>query len=387
MGLLYRASPPENRYVGVIVPTGFHEVVEGVARFAFPAHPWRVKWFSGWGGTDIPSDVNSDHFDGLIVLEDRPGMLAALDRPGRSVVVVTSENPPAKFPRVIFDHQAIGRMAAEELLNRGFTNFAYCSKIAGDAAMERGRYFAEHLAAAGQTCSFWQNFGQDEAAIVDSLGAWLKALPRPLAVFCECDWHAKITCDVCHIIGLRVPEDVAILGAGNDELLCQLTYPPISAVEVPAQELGYKAAEMLNLLMKGETLPSQVVRLQPLGVVTRASTDTLAIKDPEVASALRFMRENIHKGISVEDVIRHLPVARRTLEKKFRQLLQRSPLEEIRRLRMERAKSCLARSDLRIPEVARSCGFEDPRRFSTVFHEQVGCSPVAFRRQCRGSMS
>lgn len=379
-----KLSPPENRYVGVIVPTGFQDIVEGVARFAFPAHPWRVKWFSGWGGTDIPRDVNADHFDGLIVLEDRPGLLKALARPGRPLVVVTSENPEPSLPRVTFNHHAIGRMAAEELLNRGFSNFAYCCKNVGEASQQRGQAFADRLTAAGHTCVRWDGFGQDEATIVDSLGNWLSQLPRPLAVFCECDWHAKITCDVCHIKGLRVPEDIAILGAGNDELLCALTYPPISAVNVPAGDLGYRAAEMLNCLMNRQSPPEKVVRLEPTGIVTRASTEVLAINDPEVAAALHFMRENVHKGIGVADVIRHLPLARRTLEKKFHQLLQRSPLEEIRRLRIEQAKSCLARSDLRIPEIALSCGFADARRFATVFRQQVGCPPTQYRRKYRG---
>lgn len=361
------------------------ELVTGVARFVYPAYRWRVKWFSGWGGTDVIQEVLDGGFDGILVLEDRPGMASALATCGAPVVVVLPAYAHAGLPSAGVDERMVAEMAADYLMNRGFENLAVVSQAATLFAAQRSEAFVERVHAHGRNCSAWQHPFQSEAQFIDRLGQWLEGLPKPVAVFCISDWTAKLACDSCHLRSLRVPEDVAILGVDNDEVICQLAYPPLSSVIVPTENIGYEAAKLLEELMWGGTAPTQQVMLAPLGVATRASTDILATADPEVAAVLRFMRDNFHRPITITDILRHVPVARRTLEKKFRTVLKRSPLEELRRLRLEHAKFYLARGEMRMPEVARSCGFVDPQHFATVFHREVGCTPRAYRRGCRPS--
>lgn len=376
---------PRIPYVGIIVRSSMKELVTGVARFVYPTYRWRVKWFSGWGGTDVIKDVLDSSFDGFIVLEDRPGMASALATSGRPVVALLPSFAHSGIPSVGVDERMVAQMAAEYLMNRGFENLAVVSQSPTLFASQRCEAFIERVRERGRSCSQWRQSSRSEAKVVDRLGQWLEGLPKPAAVFCISDWAAKLACDSCHLRSLRVPEDVAILGVDNDEVICQLAYPPLSSVIVPTENIGYQAAKLLEELMRGQPAPKEPVMLSPLGVATRASTDILATADPEVAAVLRFMRDNFHQPITITDVLRRVPVARRTLEKKFRAILARSPLEELRRLRLEHAKFHLARGEMAMPEVARASGFVDPRHFATVFLREVGCTPTAYRRRSRAS--
>jgi len=371
------------QYVGVIVPSGWREMVEGVVRFAHPNHQWRVKWFSGWGGSNLLTDVFAEQFDGIIVSEDRPGLAASIAAGPWPTVLASDGYGNPTLPCVDVDNVAVGQLAADYLMSRGFENLVVCGTPHLMFSRVRCKAFVDAVTKAGHTCRpcYAAEFESQVAQKV--LGDFLIQQPKPLAVFCENDWCAKHVADVCHSRSLRVPEDVAILGVDNDELLCQLTYPPLSSVVYPIREIGYNAARLLDELMNHHPAPSGPLLIAPHGITTRASTDILAMKDADVAEALRFIRENAHLPITVSSILTKVPIGRRTLEKKFRHLLNRSPLDEIKRIRLDAAKLHLSNSELRIPEIAHKCGFPDARRFATVFKQTFGCVPTEYRLRSR----
>ena len=193
--------------------------------------------------------------------------------------------------------------------------------------------------------------------------------------------------EACREAGLRIPEDVAIVGMGNDDLLCDFARPSLSSVAVASEQIGHEAAALLDRLMNGHSPPPQPILVPPPGVVARQSSDVLAIDDHDVATALRFIRDASHKPIRVDDLLNAIPVSRRMLERKFRKVLRRGISEEIRRVHIERARRLLAGTDLAISAIAFNSGFSNASHLSIVFRQETGLTPTAFRSQFRGRPS
>jgi LacI family transcriptional regulator len=197
------------------------------------------------------------------------------------------------------------------------------------------------------------------------------------------DAHAWRIQRICHDIGLAIPEEVSLIGVNNDDLIVHICQPPLSSVELNAVKIGYEAAALLDGLMHGRRTPGQPMLVPPVGVVARGSSDIEAVGDPEVAGALRFIREHAADGIEVEDVLDRLTVSRRTLERRFRDYLGRSPHDEIVRVRLERAERLLAVTRATVASVAESSGFGSPKHFHRVFKQQTGLTPVVYRNRCQ----
>jgi LacI family transcriptional regulator len=203
---------------------------------------------------------------------------------------------------------------------------------------------------------------------------------------CNDVWGVQIS-EACRGARLNVPEDVAIVGVDNDDLLCELSRPSLSSVAVPSEEVGYRAAEMLDGLLRGKPPARRPVLLPPRGVVARQSSDVLAIEDPEVAAAVRFIRGARSGGtprpLATSDVMESVAVCRRTLERRFRQCLSRGIGDEIRRVRLDRAKRLLCDTDLPMSAVAEASGFADGKHLSVSFRRALDLTPSAYRRQFR----
>ena len=213
---------------------------------------------------------------------------------------------------------------------------------------------------------FW-----DEKQIT-AIGAWLRRLPKPVAVMACNDLRALQVISAAQAVDLLVPEEVALLGANNDTIRCDLAYPPLSSVATNAFQSGYRAAECLDHLMAGRQPESFDVRIEPVDVVTRHSTDILAIDDKNVAAALSFIRENASRGITVEDVLRHAFASRSVLEKKLRRFLGRSPQAEIRRVQVARIRQLLLETDFPLKKIAELTGFEHVEYMCVVFKRLTG---------------
>jgi LacI family transcriptional regulator len=296
--------------------------------------------------------------------------------------------PGLKVPTLDVDHAAVGRLAAEYFLERRFRHFGFIGSASIVYSRVQESAFRQRVAEAGYAVSCCHTEYLADLATpalwrksARQTHRWLRQLAKPAAVLCCEDPPARYLADVCGQIGLRVPEDIALLGVGNDDLECSLTQPALSSVAVPSQRIGYEAAALLDRLMSGESPPQEPLLLPPLHVVTRHSTDIMAIEDETVRAALQFIRQHACDDISVAKLAHDIAVARRLLERRFRSILGRSVLEEICRVRVERAKELLTETHLPITAVAAQSGFRNVCRLDVVFARLTGSSPTAYRRR------
>ena len=300
------------------------------------------------------------------------------------------------LPRICSDHRTIGRLAAQHLLERGFRNFGYCGyqyqgkemRQMGGENWTCGRRdgFVETLRAAGMACavreSAWElRYSRPFEVEQGKLLAWLQALPKPVGVMTCNDYRGQQVLDACLLGGIAVPEEIAVVGVNNDELICKLCSPPLSSVNPNTGLIGYKAASLLDARMRGQPLPEKALLIEPLGVVTRQSTNIVAISDPDIAAAVRFIREGACRGVTIAEILRHVAISRSYLDRGFHKFLGRTPREEIRYVQVRRAKELLGETDLPLAKIAALTGFEHPEYLSFLFKRDTGQTPGDYRRQ------
>jgi len=219
----------------------------------------------------------------------------------------------------------------------------------------------------------WEGGQQD-------LAEWLLSLPKPLGVFAAHDLRALCVLDACRRAGILVPEQVAVIGVDNDETLCNLADPPLTSVKINLELIGYEAAALLDRLMRKKKAPKQPQTVSPLCVVTRRSTDIVAIDDPLTAQAVRFIRQHACDGISVAEVSKHCAVSRRVVERNFSQFLGSSPHEQIIRVKLARVKQLLAETDYSLDTIAAKSGLSHAAYLSVLFKKEIGTTPGEYRR-------
>lgn len=319
-----------------------------------------------------------------------PELARRLGRFRCPIVNTTNTLATLKFPLVENDHLEIGRMGAEHFLERGYRNFGFFGSGWAQFSLDRESGFRKRLQAEGLTVSscYMEYLPRPPADVswkrIDSqLRQWLTELPRPVAILASNDVPARHLADACLALGLKVPEEVAILGVDNDVSECGLARPPLSSIAVAGQRVGFEAAKMLDDLMHERPRPVTTVWVPPIRVETRQSTDTLAIDDPLVSSALALIRTHFSQDLGVDFLARQLATSRSKLERSFRTHLDRSILEEIHRVRIEGAKKLLSETSLPIGLVATRTGFSNARRLAVVFRQITGTTPTEFRRQSK----
>ena len=301
------------------------------------------------------------------------------------VPTIVSPNAIQGFPAILTDHEMIGELAADHFLERGFSNYAFCGIHDMAWSRNRGKSFEQHVARAGFETHVYEQpkrqkmrtWGNEQPLLAE----WLQTLPKPVGVMCCNDLRAQNVIDTCAIAGLRVPEQVAVMGVDNDELICSLTHPPLSSVNLNPENAGYQAAERLDCLMQGQKPACQVILNSPVGVVTRQSSDSEAIEDRDVAEALHFIRTHAMQPIQVSDVANELCMSRRHLYRKFDKALGRSIHDEIRRTRVDQLKRMLTETDLSVSQIATRMGFSNITHVSRFFRQEAEMSPQAFRKQ------
>lgn len=290
---------------------------------------------------------------------------------------------PAARAWVGMDDLAAGRLAARELLDRGFGHFAFVGIESDRFSLRRLEGFTTELQKAGCSCSVLELPQKSDAGRrLGQMERFLHQLPKPAGLLANDDVCGRWVAEVCLQAGLHVPEEVAILAIGNDDLVCDMAQPTLSSIEIPWRTIGFEAAAALHRLIGGRAeIPSLLVG--PVRVVTRQSSDILAIDDADVAEALRYLRLHFHEPLGIEEVIQPLALTRRSLERRFRKVLRRSPLEELQRLRIERVCRLLADSDMSIDAISTASGFAYPHWMGQVFRRHTGLTPTAWRRQLR----
>lgn len=369
-------------------------LLRGVVRYARLHGPWAFYITPGdlrqvlprmeeWGGTGIIARVETPQAAKAILDSGLP--VIVLDLNQKQLV---PDNPLSGLSEVCPDSQKAGYMAAQYLLDRGFRHLAFVGAWGEPPwSTRREAGFAQRLAEAGLPVHAFplpsapqnRRWGREQAI----LGAWLHEFPKPLGVLACDDDRGRQVLEACRAAGLQVPEDVAVLGVDNDELLCELSDPPLSSVSLNVEQAGYEAAALLDGLMAGRICEPQRILVEPTHVVTRRSTDVLAMDDRQVARALRFIQDNTVRPIGVADVVRHVGCSRRTLELRFQQILGRSVNREIQQARLERAKRLLAETDLPVARVAVASGFSSVNYLIRLFHQRIGLAPAAYRERLR----
>jgi LacI family transcriptional regulator len=333
-----------------------------------------------------PSWLLHQPWEGILCRSTNPQLAAAFLEKGIPVVDLNDLYSGLGLPRIRSNMKAIGRLGAEHLLERGFQHFAFCGFREETWSSERGEGFSEVVATAGKQCMTFESRWLGRHAPTwdkdqNRLAKWLKSLPKPLGLMACNDVRGQQILNACQWIGASVPEEVAVVGVDNEQVLCELCNPPLSSVVPNPKRIGYEAAELLGHLMEGQIAAPLERLIEPLGIVTRQSTDTLCIDDPDVAAAVRFIRERACLGIRVEQIVEHVAVSRSLLERRFRKYLGRSPQEEIRLMQLKRVKELLEETDLSLDAIAQLAGYEHSEYMSVVFKRMTGQTPGNYRRQ------
>ncbi|HWB09649.1 MAG TPA: substrate-binding domain-containing protein [Pirellulales bacterium] len=377
--------------VGLIFGYGlgfYRDILHGVKAFAADRPHWVFTPIApDCRALESPLAKVQDGFIAHIFTDSLAKTLRPLRRP---VVNVSGVLPELRFPRVVVDHEAIGHLAARHLLDRGVRQFAFVGYPQHAFSLGREAGFRDEINRAGYEVAGFHDRLQKPSDPTglwrwnDALLAWLASLAKPVGLLASHDSQGVQLSEYCRHLGLRVPDEVAIVGVDDDDLLCDLARPSLSSVALPGERIGHEAARMLEQLIAGERLASQQVVLAPVRLAVRASSDIQALPDADVAAAVRYIRDHSHEPIDVRDLLAAVPVSRRSLERRFRRYLDRGIWEEIRRAHLERAKMLLVDTDLPMSVVARRSGFSDSRQLSIVFRQSTGGTPTQFRQQHRG---
>ena len=278
------------------------------------------------------------------------------------------------------NQEEVAKLALAHFRDRGFVRFAYCGVPGERVWPPTGEVFKRLADEAGYTCDIYQAaFVSPKPTLrLASLAEWLKSLRKPVALLAASDGRAREVLDAARLAAIHVPEEIAVLGVNDDEMICEMANPPLSSVIHNARRIGYEAAVMLDRLISGKKIMADII-VDPLGIKSRQSTDLLAIEDPEVACAVRFIRENACAGIRVNDMLEQVALSRRALEKRFRTAVGRPPHMEIRRVQLERVKELLVSTDFKLEKIAELTGFSTAQYLAGLFHRVVKVTPGAWR--------
>ena len=365
-------------------------VIRGVAAYLHNAPRWNVYIAGNNLKEQRLSDLSSWGVDGVVADFDNPNVARAVGLSKLPAVGFGSGYgwyaPESQIPYFFTNNQAVARLAANHLLDRGFKNFAYCGYRRNPTngwSEEREQEFTKHTRVRGFECHiyrghFWNSSRWADAQ--DAVCAWLLSLPKPVGLMAANDSRARQVLEACRVCGLRVPEQVAVIGVDNDEILCQLCSPLLTSIEQGAQRIGYEAASLLDGIMQGKLHDKKRYVIDPVGVLTRGSTDVLPVTDPQVAKAMTFIREHACEGIKVPHVVAAAKVSRSGLEASFKAELGRTLHKAIRDEQLERAKYLVMETALSPKEIAVATGFKSVQHMSSLFRKTVGLPPAEYRR-------
>lgn len=359
-------------------------LLRGIRGYIREHRSWSIYVGEQRRGEPAPSWLKKWHGDGIIARIESAAIAEAVLATGLPAIDVSAARYVPELLYVETDDAAIARLAADHLLQRGFRHYGYCGDPRFNWSNWREEHFQRLITEAGFACSVYRSsqrrrgtasWEQERADIA----AWIRGLPKPVGVMACYDIRGREVLDACRQLGVSVPDEVAVIGVDNDELLCDLADPPLSSVVPDTQRTGYEAARLLDLLMAGQSELPAAHLIRPLGIVARDSTDVLATDDSDLSAAVRFIRAHATHGIKVEDVLRAVPLSRRILESRFQKLLGRTPHEEITRVQIERVKELLTETNLSLAAIAHRAGYRHVEYMSVAFKRETGQPPSTYR--------
>jgi LacI family transcriptional regulator len=368
----------------VLIALGYHDhqLYRGIRRYASQAG-WILDTSASNYGT-LPAHWRGD---GILTLvyPDNTALRAYL-RKTHAKLVNLGDDVDLGDGKVLMDNVAIGRMAAEHLLERGLRHFAFLKF--SDVADVRGREtgFTDRLAHDGFLVTTL-NWPKSRKAFRDDWYAWLSRellkLPAPVGVMAQSDNRAVCMLDACEAVGLKVPEQVALIGVDNKELVCNLAAVPLTSVDSDRERMAFEGSALLDRLMNGRPAPKGPILIPPRSVVLRKSTDTMAIDHADVRSALDMIWKRYTEPITVEDVVTANHLSRCGIYRAFEKHVGRSIGDEIKRKRLQHAQHLLAGTDEKLERIAILSGFSSGEYLSRTFHQVFGMTPSAYRKERR----
>lgn len=320
-----------------------------------------------------------------IVTEYLPGLTEALVKLGCPVLLVPSDQEVDSVFQVDVDDFAIGRLAAEHLIARGYRDFAFVGR--GDAHYAKQR-LAGFQAVVGEVAVYWEEFRDwrqyDEywRDPDEDMVGWLAGQTTPLGIFTAHDPTGRHVLEAAAQAGLEVPFAVGVISANDDETVCEMAQPALSSIRLPWRLLAAEAVQMIERIREGKK-PGSPVLVQPLEVVVRGSSSYEAVNDPVVRRAMQVLVERVSTLGSVDEWAMEAGVSRRVLERRFQSALGRSPHTMMLHERVERAKQLLSSTDLSVALIAERCGFQSNERLTVNFRAIVGQPPTMYRRGSR----
>lgn len=340
---------------------------------------FRIAWYA----RDSKKAYSREAYDGLIGMISSYWPPAELRDAGIPIINLSSVRP-TKLSSVLVDDMAVGRMACEHLVSRGLRQLGFIGMPGVYYAELRWQGFAQAAGGHGLVPSRFM-FSSDRPVskmtpdTIRKLARWLQKQPRPLGLLLANYSLASVFYEVCSQLNLSIPDQVAVICAGEDTMLSDVYEPSLTAVHVDAEHIGFEAGRLMSQLLRDKSSEPRTVLVPPRGVVLRQSTEIFVYPDVCVAAAMSMILQNAHRQISVEDVRKHVGCSRRTLEYRFRQHTGRTPLEEIQRARIEYVKQCLFETDRSVTQIAQDCGFRYVRQLNAAFRQWTGMTPGRYR--------
>jgi LacI family transcriptional regulator len=339
-------------------------------------------WLPAWRG------------DGIIARIETPELVRLLKRLKLPTVDLRCWRKIPQIPWFETDDREVVRLAVDHLRERGLRHFAFCGFSGANYSVRRRDFFCEILAEHGIAPNIYESpgpqrpttTGAEMLGMLDEQGVaqWLETLPQPTGLLASNDIRAQQVLIACQTAGIRVPDEIAVIGVDNDDVICPLCDPPLSSVEPDTERLGYLAAAMLDRMLAGETPPEETTFVAPRRIVARRSTELWAIDDEPASRAYQFIRDSVDSGINVDDVARAAGLSRRVLERRMHQYFDKTPHELIAQFRMRRLRQLLEDTDLPLFEIAPLAGFTHVEHMSLFFKQHEGVPPGRYRTQQRG---
>ncbi|MFK7692044.1 substrate-binding domain-containing protein [Paenibacillus sp. HJGM_3] len=372
-----------SRHVALLIETSneyARGLLRGIRSYIREHKPWSLymgemsrdqadlSWLHGWSG------------DGIIARIENAEIADRVRELGLPAVDLSARRLLPELPCVETDDEAIAKLAFSHLAEKGFTHFAYCGDGRFAWSKQRQDHFIRIAAEAGSTCSVYEDGGTETWSEERShMAQWVQSLPKPAGIMACYDIMGQKLLESCRLAGVAVPDEVGIVGVDNDDLLCNLSDPPLSSVMPNTHETGYRAASLLDRMMAGEQWEASTVRVPPIDIVARLSTDVIAVDDRLVAEAVRLIREHLYEDMNVDALFRRFEVSRRSLESRFVRSLGRTPHAVIMEMKVKLIKQFLSGTDLTLPKIAERIGFKNAEYMSVLFKRETGLTPNAYR--------
>lgn len=355
-------------------------ILEGITTYIFENGPWNVMYEEHGPGDLLPIWLETWHGDGIITYAITHNLALMAQKTG-AYLVDLGEDHLLGVPTVYSDYERSSQLAASHFLQRNYDHFAYLGLLGHPFSQRYKDAFSRVHEGKVFTCDVPPNIKRMfPISSENMLTHWLRSLPKPCGILACDDLIGVYVIQACNWLGMKVPEEVGVIGVGNDPVQCQMSPIPMTSVDSDLQKLGYEAASMLHQLMKGDLLKDKSLRVSPRGLVVRQSTDIHAVSEPVVRKAVEIIRTYLSHGLSALDVAEKLGVSRRLLEHHFNRILGRTVLSQIRLEQMAYARHLIKSTRLSDHEIARQVGMKDAAQLMSAFRRVYHHSLESLRK-------